>query len=185
MAPIRIDLTSKAVLADHRNRVPNSELTISSHSAISTIIIMFYSPDILKRKEGFSVIWYLCHIWSSNVAGWQRPSAPNRLWKSSRSATFFPSTCLAHVLFSPTETNLSHFDWVVISCTASPVFSANNTIFSMVSASMTWLRLADVNIMHTRIRRETLLFNALNTGALLDESPVKVSPRKYTPRIVS
>jgi len=42
-----------------------------------------------------------------------------------------------------------------------------------------WLRLADVNVMHARIRRDTLLFNALNTGASLDESPVKVSPRKY------
>lgn len=33
--------------------------------------------------------------------------------------------------------------------------------------------------MHTRIRRETLLFNAVNSGVLLELPVDKVSPRKY------
>ena len=41
--------------------------------------------------------------------------------------------------------------------------------------------LADVNVMHTKLRRETIMFNMLGTVGLLDEMPDKVSPRKYLP----
>lgn len=42
--------------------------------------------------------------------------------------------------------------------------------------------IADVNVMHTRIRRETILLNAMNVTTLLEEPPVnKTSPRKSSP----
>jgi hypothetical protein len=37
---------------------------------------------------------------------------------------------------------------------------------------------ADVNMMHSRIRKEMVLINAFNTGATLEEMST-VSPRKY------
>ena len=63
------------------------------------------------------------------------------------------------------------------------VFSQQYNFF-YGTLSKRWLRSADVNVMHTRIRRETFLFNALNTGASLDESSFKVSPKKYSPQFV-
>jgi hypothetical protein len=42
--------------------------------------------------------------------------------------------------------------------------------------------IADVNVMHTRIRREMAVFNAMGGAGLqlLDETPVKLTPRKYS-----
>ena len=37
--------------------IPEPIHHLSHTHLISTLITMFYSPDILKRKEGFSVIW--------------------------------------------------------------------------------------------------------------------------------
>ena len=51
----------------------------------------------------------------------------------------------------------------------------------MVPSLVIWFMLADVNLMHTRIRRETAVFTSIGGAGLqlLDETPLKITPKKY------
>jgi hypothetical protein len=61
------------------------------------------------------------------------------------------------------------------------VFSQQYQFFYSISPYSGRLMIADVNVMHTRIRRETAMFSAMGGGSLqlLEETPIKLTPRKY------
>src|SRR5262245_55945163 len=131
---------------------------------------MFYSPDILKRKEGFSVIWYtlflnrLANLRLAATLG--AKSSLKRLQKRDILSVDVPRAC---TFLSANEEPLALRLSSSLMYGVTRVFSQQYQFFyGDLHEERFNKRIADVNAFHTRIRRETMLMNATGAKTLLD-----------------